>query len=53
VSARTRLFASAAAFAAWIVLLFLGYAWGGAVHLLLAAALVLYPWRPEPVDSGR
>ena len=44
-SATTRLFACAAAIAAWLVLLFLGYALGGAVHLLLALGLVLFPWR--------
>jgi hypothetical protein len=30
---------------AWLALLFSGLAFGGAVHLLLAAALVLFPWR--------
>jgi hypothetical protein len=30
---------------AWLVLLFSGVALGGAVHLLLLAALVTYPWR--------
>ena len=30
---------------AWLALLFSGWALGGAVHLLLAAALVLFPWR--------
>jgi hypothetical protein len=32
-------------FTAWLGLLFVGYAWGGAVHLLLAGALGLFPWR--------
>jgi len=45
VSATGRLFASAGAIAAWLVLLFLGVALGGAVHLLLAAGLALFPWR--------
>ena len=40
-----RLFAAAACFAGWLVLLFLGFAGGGAVHLLAAAGLVLVPWR--------
>jgi hypothetical protein len=53
VTARRRLFASAAAIAAWLALLFLGQALGGAVHLLLAAALVLFPWRAASVDSVR
>lgn len=30
---------------AWLALLFSGWAFRGAVHLLLAAALVLFPWR--------
>ncbi len=29
----------------WLVLLFAGWTLGGAVHLLLLAALVLFPWR--------
>ena len=44
-SATGRLFASAIAIAAWLVLLFLGVALGGAVHLLLVAGLALFPWR--------
>jgi len=30
---------------AWLALLFSGWAFGGAVHLLLAGALVLFPWK--------
>lgn len=30
---------------AWLVLLLSGVALGGAVYLLLAAALLLFPWR--------
>jgi hypothetical protein len=30
---------------AWLALLFSGFAFRGAVHLLLGAALVLFPWR--------
>lgn len=40
-----RLAAAAACFAAWLVLLFLGFAAGGAVHLLAVAGIVLVPWR--------
>jgi hypothetical protein len=32
-------------FTGWLALLFLGYAAGGAVHLLLAGALGLFPWK--------
>jgi len=32
-------------FTAWLALLFAGWAAGGAVHLLFAAALALFPWR--------
>lgn len=34
-----------AALSAWLVLLFVGWAAAGAVHLLLAAAVALFPWR--------
>jgi hypothetical protein len=34
-----------ASFSAWLALLFAGFAGGGAVHLLLLAALVLFPWK--------
>jgi hypothetical protein len=40
-----RLVAAAACFGAWLALLFLGYAGGGAVHLLAAAGVGLVPWR--------
>lgn len=40
-----RLFAAAACFAAWLVLLVLGHAAGGAVHLLAVAGVALAPWR--------
>jgi hypothetical protein len=36
-----RLLAAAACLAAWLVLLFLGFAFGGFVHLLALAGLVL------------
>jgi hypothetical protein len=45
VSPLARLFAAAACFAAWLVLLFEGFALGGAVHLLALAGLLLVPWR--------
>lgn len=32
-------------FSGWLALLFAGFAGGGAVHLLLLAAVVLFPWR--------
>ncbi len=32
-------------FSGWMALLFWGFAFGGAVHLLLLAALALFPWR--------
>ena len=35
-------------FSGWIGLFFAGFALGGAIHLLLVGALVLFPWR-----SGR
>lgn len=34
-----------AALSAWLVLLFSGWTIAGAVHLLLAAAVALFPWR--------
>lgn len=40
-----RLVASAACLSAWLILLFSGVALGGAVHLLMIAALVVFPWR--------
>jgi hypothetical protein len=32
-------------FSGWLALLFWGFAFGGGVHLLLAAGLALFPWR--------
>ena len=32
-------------FTGWLALLFMGFAAGGAVHLMLAGALALFPWR--------
>lgn len=41
-------------FTGWLALLFMGFAAGGAVHLMLAGALVLFPWRTvrETVGKG-
>lgn len=36
---------SLALFSGWLALLFAGFAAGGAVHLLLAGGLALFPWR--------
>lgn len=43
-----------AALSAWMLSLFSGWVFNGAVHLLLAAALVLFPWRwlRTPVDGA-
>jgi len=46
-----RLVAAAACFGAWLALLFLGYAGGGAVHLLAAAGAALAPWRAPRATS--
>lgn len=40
-----RLVISAALFSAWMALLFFGFAFGGAVYLLLLASLALFPWK--------
>lgn len=32
-------------FSSWMALLFAGFALGGGVHLLLLAALMLFPWK--------
>ncbi len=46
-SQESQIFAGGAALSAWLVLLLSGFALGGAVHLLLVAALVLLyrAWR--------
>ena len=36
---------SSALLSAWLILLFTGWSFGGAVYLLLTAALVIFPWR--------
>ena len=44
-SAVLRTAGSVICLSSWMVLLFSGIILGGAVHLLLAASLALYPWR--------
>lgn len=39
-------------FTGWLALLFTGFAGGGAVHLLLAGALALFPWRAVRESGG-
>jgi hypothetical protein len=43
-SATVRALLSLGLFSSWLALLFLGLALGGAIHLLLVAALALFPW---------
>ncbi len=45
VTAMRRLTLSVALLSGWLILLLSGVALGGAVHLLLLASLVLFPWR--------
>ena len=40
-----RTFAAAVLFSVWMVCLLSGWALGGAIHLALAGALALFPWR--------
>lgn len=40
------------ALSGWLVALFAGFAAGGAVHLLLAGALVLFPWHSRSVIAS-
>ena len=35
----------------WLMLLFSGLALGGAVHLLLLASLLVFPWRALPASD--
>jgi hypothetical protein len=42
-----RLWLSVLCLSAWLMLLFTGWSFGGAVHLLLALGAVLFPWRGE------
>lgn len=43
---------SLASLSAWLVLLFAGWTAGGAVHLLFAASLALFPWRALRAGGG-
>ena len=43
-SSVVRLFLACALFSAWLVLLMTGFVLGGALHLALLLALVLFPW---------
>ncbi|HSS79038.1 MAG TPA: hypothetical protein VLV54_20120 [Thermoanaerobaculia bacterium] len=44
-SPKVRALFSLVLFSLWLALLFSGLALGGAVHILLAAGLALFPWR--------
>jgi len=48
-----RLLAAATAIAAWMVLLFTGFALGGFVHALLLLAVLLAPWRSLPRSTAQ
>lgn len=41
----TRLVGSLICLSAWLMLLFVGSTFGGAIHLLLLASAILFPWR--------
>lgn len=43
-----RIVLSLLALTAWMMLLFTGWAFAGAVHLLVIVALALFPWRSLP-----
>lgn len=50
-----RLLAAFALLSGWLALLLLGWSLGGAVYLLLAAAVAVFPWRAlsrRPGDGG-
>lgn len=51
--ARIRLFGACVSVSLWLLLLFMGVAPSGVVHLLLMGALLLFPWRalPPPTDE--
>lgn len=59
-SPSVRLLLACALFSAWLVPLLAGWAFGGAIHLVLLAALVVFPWRaarasapPAPAEMDR
>lgn len=45
VSPLARLLTASVLLSSWLVLLFVGWTLGGAVYLLLLAAVLLFPWR--------
>jgi hypothetical protein len=45
VSAFQRTLLASALISTWLVCLLAGFALGGAIHILLAGALVVFPWR--------
>ena len=48
-----RLLAACAGLSLWLLLLLVGWAGGGAVHGLLLAAALIFPWRElDPNDIG-
>jgi hypothetical protein len=49
----TRVVVALALFSAWMVLLLLGSPLGRSVYLLLAAALVVFPWRLLSGNAAR
>ena len=51
-SAPWRAALAAALVSTWLALVCSGLALGGAVHLLLAGALVLFPWRAAAKPAG-
>ena len=48
-----RILGAAVAISVWLVLLLTGWAFGGLVHLLLVAGLVLAPWRALPETTAQ
>jgi hypothetical protein len=45
VSPTLKLVLSSVLLSAWLLLLMIGWTFGGAVYLLLPAALILFPWK--------
>lgn len=48
-----RILSAAVAIAGWMVLLFLGWSFGGLVHLLLVAGIVAVPWKNLPGSTAK
>ena len=46
-----RIWIFCALLSAWLVLLFTGVLLGGAIHLVLVASLVAFPWRQLPASD--